>query len=507
MRFTVEGINVNELLKLNQGFDTHDCLILRHIIDLIQTGKMASIIWENQKYYRIKYQKALESLPTLQIRSREGFRKRMLKYEKCGLMQHVTLKMGGTYSYYRFTEKVKALVTKYDPKEEKKKEKGLKQKLFPKKKKIFVVTPVDKSSTPVVPPVNSSSEQSINLLYNESINEDISVSGETGENNHLKKLKPKQEENIFPVRELEEYTLRAAQILKDNGFPVKIPRPDKPVTKTLLRFQEYLMQLKDECFERRNMWNWEWKEKGNIRFKHEWYNNIDKILEDLEFAAKRYQGMKKDGIWPEKKKILTDNIALWMYSEKNEKSWFMYCMNNEPRKIEDRQVIIDRIKNSIFVDDLYLPNLKEIEKEAAEKFRLPDWDEEKYWLKVKEMYEWWRTRRDALQYYNNDFSYIKDFDDLLAYMKKYRKTWSTPWVLGNFGLMNKTWNLFATWLKKEVGFNLNVDDEDLLYNAQEWMRRDGVKIQNYEELRSIVRRNSTKIARTFEEVYMETAGV
>lgn len=500
MRWTVEGINVNELLKLNQEFDTHDCLILRHIIDLIKTGKIDSIVNNNQRFYKIKYQKALESLPTIQIRSKEGFRKRMLKFEKCGLMLHVTLKIGGTYSYYRFTEKIKPLIEKYNPKEEKKKERELKQKLFQKKqgKKIFASTPVDGPSTPVVQPVNSSSEQSINLLDNESNNEVIYVFDKTCKNNPSKNSKSKQEENISPVRELKEYTLRAAQILKDNGFPVRIPGPDKPATKILLRFQEYLEQLKNESFETMNIWDWQWKDKGNIRINREWYNNIDKILEDLEFAAKRYQEMKKDGIWPEKKKILTDNIALWMYSPKNEKSWFLYCINNEPRRLEDKQVVIDRIKNSIFSDFPHQPNLKEIEKEAAEKFRLPDWDEEKYWLKVKEIYDWWKIRRDVIISYNEPCSGFDDFDDLLKYMDEYRKTWSNPWVLGNFGLMNKTWNRFIEWLKKERGLEIVMDDMTLWSHVC-YMKRNNEKVEYYDELRSIVGRIDSSIYMSCEE--------
>lgn len=102
MKYTIEGLQQSELLRL--GLDAIDAVILRYIIDFWHTSKMRKTNYQGKEYIWINYSTIIENLPIIGITCKKVLYRRFQKYIDCGLMEHYTLKKGGTFSYYRFTE-------------------------------------------------------------------------------------------------------------------------------------------------------------------------------------------------------------------------------------------------------------------------------------------------------------------------------------------------------------------------------------------------------------------
>ena len=474
MKWYSNGINTLELLLINDEFDPVDTYILRYLIDFINTGNMDAHLFGVDKYYWICYQSLLDNLPLLKVKTTRSIRSRFEKYIECGLMEHKTSHkrivknkiIRGTFSFYRFTEKVQKIVNQGYEEEMRIKEKqvikikngDLTEKMN-NKKILSEENNFLPSRKKISYPPGKKFPTKDETIKDETINNEVVYNSD--ELNKTTNLinKEQAEENSIPASKLKDYTLKAARMLK-KYFPVRIPKPEQAATKTLLKLEEYLTQLKNESFQSYNSIDWQWAREFNIQYPHSWFNSTDKIIESMEFAAKRYQELKKEGIWPENKKYLTENIAMWMYNKQAEKSWFLYCVNNEPRKVEDIKTKIDRIKNTIFPDT----DNGRIEKKAAEKFRLPAWDEEKYWQNVSEIYDWWKVRDEVIKEANEyRQGGIDGLDELLDRMKQFRDTWdqSKPWNLGNFYLKSKTWRLFEEWMEKELNYPINYTTEYL----------------------------------------------
>lgn len=102
MKYTIAGLQQSKLVEL--GLDIADAYILRWVIDFWHSGRMTKVLFEYEEYIWIKYQKVIDELPIMGIKSRRSIENRFKKYVSCGLMKHYTLKEGGTYSCYMFTD-------------------------------------------------------------------------------------------------------------------------------------------------------------------------------------------------------------------------------------------------------------------------------------------------------------------------------------------------------------------------------------------------------------------
>lgn len=109
MKNTIEGFNQNKLLEYD--LDIKDAMILRYCVDFMNTGRMSSVVVNNKVYYWVSYKHIKEDLPILKINNNDALRKRFKKLEEAGLIEHHHRKDGGSYSYYRLSEKYYELIT------------------------------------------------------------------------------------------------------------------------------------------------------------------------------------------------------------------------------------------------------------------------------------------------------------------------------------------------------------------------------------------------------------
>lgn len=105
MKYTVCSFSQEEAIKL--GLDTTDLLILRWIVDF--SPKMTTETIDNKVYFWVKYQSILEDLPILDIKKR-ALEYRLKKLVDLNVLEHKTVKKGGTFSYYSFGEMYMQLI-------------------------------------------------------------------------------------------------------------------------------------------------------------------------------------------------------------------------------------------------------------------------------------------------------------------------------------------------------------------------------------------------------------
>lgn len=108
MKYTIEGFNQAKAVEL--GLCVADLIILRWFVDFSGTEKMVKRIIDGREYYWIKYEGLLEDLPILSITKDTLYRRLKGLVEK-EVLEHITLKEAGTYSFYKLGKNYLALVT------------------------------------------------------------------------------------------------------------------------------------------------------------------------------------------------------------------------------------------------------------------------------------------------------------------------------------------------------------------------------------------------------------
>ncbi len=108
MKYTILGFSQVALIK--HGLDLTDALILRWFIDFKDSGRMATEIVEEKMYYWIKYDSLLEDIPVIGMNNKDALRRRLKKMVEHGILTHVTVKEGGTFSFYSLGENYLELI-------------------------------------------------------------------------------------------------------------------------------------------------------------------------------------------------------------------------------------------------------------------------------------------------------------------------------------------------------------------------------------------------------------
>lgn len=108
MKYTIEGFNQAKAVEL--GLCVADLIILRWFVDFAGTDKMLKRNIEGKEYYWIKYEGLLEDLPILSITKDTLYRRLKGLVEK-ELLDHITVKDAGTYSFYKLGKNYLALIT------------------------------------------------------------------------------------------------------------------------------------------------------------------------------------------------------------------------------------------------------------------------------------------------------------------------------------------------------------------------------------------------------------
>ena len=108
MKYTIEGFNQAKAVELE--LCVADLIILRWFVDFSGTDKMVKRIIDNTEYFWIKYDGILEDLPILAITKDTRYRRLKGLVEK-GILEHITVKEAGTYSFYKLGKKYLELIT------------------------------------------------------------------------------------------------------------------------------------------------------------------------------------------------------------------------------------------------------------------------------------------------------------------------------------------------------------------------------------------------------------
>ena len=168
MKYTILGFNQEKALEL--GFDVEDLLIIRWFVDFYSSSKMIKMNVGDKTYAWVNYSRVIEDIPILNMK-KDTLSRHMKKICETGIMEHETLKQGGTFSLYKLTDKYNQLIST-DKKTEgtDKKTEGTDKKTEGTEKKTEGTEKnpegYGKKSQPVT---DKNPEQNINLLNNNSI--------------------------------------------------------------------------------------------------------------------------------------------------------------------------------------------------------------------------------------------------------------------------------------------------------------------------------------------------
>ena len=161
MKYTILGFNQEKALEL--GFDVEDLLIIRWFVDFYSSSKMIKMNVGDKTYAWVNYSRVIEDIPILNMK-KDTLSRRMKKICETGIMEHETLKQGGTFSLYKLTDKYDQLISTY------KKTEGTDKKTEGTDKKTEGTEKIPegygKNSRPGT---DKNPEQNINLLNNNSI--------------------------------------------------------------------------------------------------------------------------------------------------------------------------------------------------------------------------------------------------------------------------------------------------------------------------------------------------
>lgn len=111
MKYTIEGFNQSKAVELN--LCVADLIVLRWFVDFSGTDRMVKKIINNKEYYWIKYEGILDDLPILAI-TKDTLYRRLKGLVDKGILEHITVKDSGTYSFYRLGKNYMNLITDQD---------------------------------------------------------------------------------------------------------------------------------------------------------------------------------------------------------------------------------------------------------------------------------------------------------------------------------------------------------------------------------------------------------
>lgn len=109
MKFTIMGFNQEKLKELD--LDLTDSLILRWFVDFKDSGYMTTEIFENDKYYWIKYEYLLQEIPIININNKKTLGRRLKTLSEKGVLKQFIKRKGGIFTLYTLGEKYKLLIS------------------------------------------------------------------------------------------------------------------------------------------------------------------------------------------------------------------------------------------------------------------------------------------------------------------------------------------------------------------------------------------------------------
>ena len=203
MKFNIFNYNQRQSCKL--GLDLKDLLIL----DWFQTfqPRMNSIVRNEKQYYWIQYEKMINDIPIIEIKTASGLYKRLKNLVDIGILEHIPIKTArGGFSYYLITNKINILISESHSPE--------KETLNPEKEDAIYNSSIINSS--IINLKNIKKENDFDSLW--------SLYGKIGnrkqsEKSFLKVIKTVSIEIL--TKAITDYLKHLESIKKDNFYPIK----------------------------------------------------------------------------------------------------------------------------------------------------------------------------------------------------------------------------------------------------------------------------------------------
>lgn len=209
MRFNILGFN--QLKACENGLTIDELMILRHMHDFASSGRMETVIKDNEMYYWIKYDKFIEDLPILNMKKTrlmeifnnnlcekpldwetryssmsESSKKRAKSFKFTGVLKSFTKKdKTGTYSYFAFTKKFYDMLPSITDNDEQNKKASS--------------TAIDEAQNTNISKSNNSINKSIPQNNKKDTNKNKTIKNKfnDGTNNHFENYEPKELENLL----------------------------------------------------------------------------------------------------------------------------------------------------------------------------------------------------------------------------------------------------------------------------------------------------------------------
>lgn len=112
MKYTVNGFLQEKLIEYE--LDDKDAILLRYFIDFKGSGKMKSRIVDEEQYYWLSYKGVIEEYPILNLKEDSVYR-RLKKLCEKKILVSITVREGGTYSFYNIGENYITLISDTNP--------------------------------------------------------------------------------------------------------------------------------------------------------------------------------------------------------------------------------------------------------------------------------------------------------------------------------------------------------------------------------------------------------
>lgn len=103
MKYTIFGFSQKRLLEL--GLSVDDALVLDWFVTFQGSGRMRTMIVDGLSWYWVNYAGVLEDVP-IAAGSEKTIARRFAKLEASGVLEHLTVREGGTFSCFRLNEMI-----------------------------------------------------------------------------------------------------------------------------------------------------------------------------------------------------------------------------------------------------------------------------------------------------------------------------------------------------------------------------------------------------------------
>lgn len=109
MKYTINGFSQKKLIEFR--LDAVDSLILRWFVDFRESGGMKAKVIDGINYYWVQYQYLINEMPIIGISNKKVIYRKLKKLSDCGILNHRTIKAGGTFSYYSIGPEYNSLIS------------------------------------------------------------------------------------------------------------------------------------------------------------------------------------------------------------------------------------------------------------------------------------------------------------------------------------------------------------------------------------------------------------